>query len=140
MALTLEEFSDPELLASFVEHADEEGQISSTELADALGLSGLKHPRQNVAIRLSWLKRYGVLYRDEKTHKWGLTREGQALLNGNLRATERRALEGLDQARLYAVVQEVSRSMLSAHDEAATMAARQWRYSLAQRKRQRYGR
>lgn len=136
MALRLEEFSDPELLAALVEHSDERGQISSLELADSLGLSGLKHPRQNVAIRLSWLKRYGVLYRDDKTHKWGLTPIGETLVNGNLRAAERRLLESLDQDKLYAVVREVSRSMLDAHDEAATMAARQWRYGLAQRKRQ----
>lgn len=135
MALTLEEFSDPELLAALVDHADSEGQISSSELADALGLSGLKHPRQNVAIRLAWLKRYGIVYRDEKSHRWGLTAIGSTLVNGNLRAGERRLLESLDQDRLYAVVQEVSRSMVGAHDEAATMAARQWRYSLAERKR-----
>lgn len=134
MSLRLEEFSDLELLAALIEHADDEGQISSAELADALGLSGLKHPRRNVAIRLSWLKRYGVLYRDETTQKWGLTPVGETLINGNLRAAERRLLEGLDQGKLYAVIREVSRSMVEAHDEAATMAARQWRHGMAQRK------
>jgi hypothetical protein len=64
MSLRLEEFSDRELLFAFEEHADANGTISSRELSDGLSLSGLKNPHMNVAIRLGWLKRYGIVYRD----------------------------------------------------------------------------
>lgn len=140
MALTLEEFSDRELLFALEEHSDAEGLVSSLELAEGLGLSGLKHPRQNVAIRLSWLKRYGVVYREQETGRWGLTPIGERIMHGSLRAAERRAVADLDEGRLYAIMTAISGSMLNAHDEAATMAARQWRYTLAERKRSRNGR
>lgn len=138
MSLKLEEFSDRELLFAFEEHADAEGTITSHELADGLGLvasDGLKHPHQNVAVRLSWLKRYGVLYRDPATARWGLTPAGHRVIHGGLKAGQKRALTEFDEDALFAAVELMGRRMVDAHSEAATMAQRQWRYSLAERKR-----
>ena len=147
MSLTLEEFSDRELLFAFEEHADGDGTISSHELADGLGLrpsdngnGGLKHPHQNIAVRLTWLKRYGVLYRDPQTKRWAMTEVGARMMHGKLRAAERRIVGDVDEDRLYAVMSEIGRSVLTAHDEAATMVARHWRYTMAERKRSRNGR
>ena len=143
MSLTLEEFSDRELLFALEEASDSNGQVSSLALAEALGLQareGLKHPQQNIAVRLSWLKRYGVVYRDQDSGRWGLTDIGSRIVHGSISAGQRRMLADLDEDRLYAVMQELSRSMVRAHDEAATMTARHWRYTLAERKRARNGR
>lgn len=138
MALTLEEFSDRELLFAFEEHADADGTITSRELADGLGFEptdSLKHPQQNIAIRLSWLKRYGVVYRDADSGRWGLTQVGYRVLHGGLRARDTKALETLNEDALMAAVELMGRRMLTVNSESATMAQRQWRYSLAQRKR-----
>jgi hypothetical protein len=138
MALTLEEFSDRELLAAFEDHADADGTVSSAELAEGLGLwsrDGLKHPTQNIAIRLSWLKRYGVLGRDPDSGRWFLTDAGLRVVHGGLRAKERRALEEFSEDALYAAAEQLGRRMVGAQSEAATMAQRSWRYSLAERKR-----
>lgn len=140
MSLTLEEFSDRELLFALEENLDGDGLVSSADLVEAMGLASskdLKHPTQNVAIRLSWLKRYGVVMRDPQTKRWGLTAAGFRLMHGSLRAAERRMLDDLDDERLYAVMQMVGANLGRAQDEAATMVARQWRYSLAERKRSR---
>lgn len=140
MSLTLEEFSDRELLFALEEHGDNLGSVSSRELAEGLGLrptDDLKHPHQNVAIRLSWLRRYGVVHRDAETKRWSLTDVGYALMHTDLRAPERRLMADLDPNRLYAVMQEMTRSVVAAPDEAATMVSRHWRYSLAERKRNR---
>ena len=139
-SLKLEDFSDRELLYALEEHADGDGLCSSQELAEGLGLgkaSGLKHPNQNVAIRLSWLKRYGVVYRDEESKRWGLTPVGQRILHSKLKAAERRALEDLDPEKLLVVMKEIGATMLTAGDEAMTMATRDFRYTTAARKRSR---
>lgn len=141
MALTLEEFSDRELLFALEEHADGDGLVSSQDLAEGLGLNErLKHATQSVAIRLSWMKRYGVVRRDDDTGRWGLTPAGERVIHGTLRATQRRALDDLDDERLWAAMQLMGNRMINAQGEAAILAARQWRYAIAERKRNRGGR
>ena len=137
--LTLEDFSDRELLFALEEHADSDGTVSSGALAEGLGLSsenGLKHPVQNVAVRLTWLKRFGVVYRSEETRRWGLTSAGYAALHGGLRVREERALAEFDDDSLFRAVELMGARMLNVRSaETATLAQRQWRYALAQRKR-----
>jgi hypothetical protein len=137
MSLTLEEFSDRELLFAFEEHADANGTISSRELSDGLSLSGLKNPHMNVAIRLGWLKRYGIVYRDSDTGRWALTTAGTRLLHGGLRKRESNALEEMEEHSLLAAMDLFGARIIGAGGEAATMASRQWRYAIAQRKRKR---
>jgi hypothetical protein len=95
-SLKLEDFADHELLYALEEHADADGTISSSELADALGLAGLEHPTNNVSSRLAWLKRYGIVYRDEDTKRWGFTPVGMNLMHGRLTAAQTRMLDNLD--------------------------------------------
>ena len=141
MGLTLEEFSDQELLFALDEHAGDDGTISSQDLAEALGLDQrLKHATQSVAIRLSWMVRYGVVHRDDETRRWGLTPAGAGVVHGGLKANQRKALEDLDDERLWAAMQVVGSRMVNARGEAAILASRQWRYSVAERKRNRGGR
>jgi DNA-binding IclR family transcriptional regulator len=135
MALRLEDFSDRELLFALEEHADGDGTVSSHELADGLGLSGLENPHQNIAIRLAWLKRYGVVERDPGGKRWALTDVGARILHGGLRARESRALTEMSEDALFAAMEVFGSRMLNAHSEAAKMSERQWRYAMAQRKR-----
>lgn len=135
MSLKLEEFSDRELLFALEEFSDDEGLATSQAIADGLGFQpqpGLRHPHQNIAVRLGWLKRYGVVHREGK--RWGLTEVGYRLMHGTLRASERKVLDNLDGDRLYAVMQEIGAHMITTGDEAATMVHRSWRHSMAQRK------
>lgn len=137
MSLTLEDFSDRELLFALEEHSDADGFVSSKGLAEGMGLKEGMH--RNIAIRLAWLKRYGVVYREDESGRWGLTTAGERIMHGSLRAAERRALDALDEGRLYAAMEVLTTSYVDAHNEAATMAARHWRYAMAQRKRSRNG-
>jgi hypothetical protein len=134
-SLKLEDFADHELLYALEEHADADGTISSSELADALGLAGLEHPTNNVSSRLAWLKRYGIVYRDEDTKRWGFTPVGMNLMHGRLTAAQTRMLDNLDPDMLLILVQQVGGKLVTSHREAATMAAREWRYNLAARRR-----
>jgi hypothetical protein len=134
-SLKLEDFSDHELLYALEDHADADGLVSSEALANGLGLTGLEHPTQNVAIRLSWLKRYGIVYRDEDTGRWGYTPVGRNLMHGRLTAAQKRMLDGMDPDAMLTLVQAVGGKIVTAHREAATMAAREWKYNLAARRR-----
>jgi hypothetical protein len=135
LSLKLEEFSDRELLFALEEFSDDEGLATSQAISDGLGfepIPGTRHPHQSIAVRLGWLRRYGVVHRDKAG--WGLTDVGYRLMHGTLRASERRVLDNLDGDRLYAVMQEIGSHMLTTGDEAATMVHRSWRHSMAQRK------
>ena len=133
-ALTLEDFSDRELLWALEENAPD-GYISSGDLADALGMSSLENPTRNVAVRLGWLKRYGIVERHEDGVRWGLTRAGDALINARLDQAEAKALDDLDPDKLLIVMQRVGSTMAHAGAEAATMAQRDFRNATASRKR-----
>jgi hypothetical protein len=137
MALRLEEFSDRELLFALEEHSDANGTISSRELADGLGLSGLKNPHQNIAVRLGWLRRYGIVFRHEDSNRWALTTAGMRLLHGGLRKRETTIFEEMEEHSLLAAMDLFGARVINAGGEAATMAQRQWRYAVAQRKAQR---
>ena len=133
-SLKLEDFSDRELLFAFEDHADEDGLVTSQGLAEGLGLN--EAPTRNVAIRLSWLKRYGVVYRDQDANAWGLTEIGRRVLHGGLTTAQRRALGNVDDDDLFAIMSEVGGKIMGAHAEAAILTERQWRYNFAQRKRE----
>jgi hypothetical protein len=134
-SLRLEDFSDRELLFALEDFAGEDGLVSSQALAEGLGINALKHPVQSVAIRLSWLKRYGVVRRDEESGMWGLTSAGESIMHGDLTKAQSRLLDNIDADRLFAVMHAVGGKLGSANAEAAKMAEREWRYNLAARKR-----
>jgi hypothetical protein len=125
MSLRLEEFSD----------RDNEGAITSGELAESMGLrptKALPHPERNIASRLAWLRRYGVVARTEDK-RWMLNDVGERLLHASLKKGEQKVLDGFDEDELLVVVASLGDRIASAHDEHATMAVRQWRHNLAQR-------
>lgn len=138
MSLKLEDFSDPELLYALEDYADSDGLVSTHGLVEGLGLvanPNLKHPVSSVAIRLAWLKRYGIVRRDQESGRWGLTEIGQRVMHGRLSAAQKRLVEGLDGDDLLSIVQALGGRVVGASAESAKMAEREWRYSLAQRKR-----
>lgn len=98
-SLTLYDFSDPEFLAVCQDVQNAFGYFKTTEVSDRLNLD-VKHPNNNVGIRLGWLKRYGVVEREEDKESdyyrhWRLTEEGAAVVNAHLNPNQRRAMEGL---------------------------------------------
>ena len=62
-------------------------------------------------------------------------RIGERVMHGRLTAGQKRTLDNLDGDDLVMVMQSLGGKVMGAHAEAAKMAEREWRYSLAQRKR-----
>jgi hypothetical protein len=142
-SLKLEDYSDHELLALVGDLADATGFVTSTAIGEALGEAGSKlgQPARNVSIRLSWLKRYGVMETAEieedgkRLRGWRVTPEGEAMLSGSLRKQHQEALEGLSEDKVLSLARLFGQRYARAGGMAAKMMEREFKYSMGVRKR-----
>lgn len=131
-SMKLADVDDRETLALARDIANGDGTFTTAELAAAFALD-TKHPLSNVGIRLGYLKRIGMLERDEN-RRWYLTPVGERFVNGGLTAAQRRALDTLkDEGAAWAATESLSKLLSSAGDTQATMMRRQWQHGWAQR-------
>src|SRR5262245_7329546 len=116
--LRLADLSDREVLMAMLDLTDDpESYVNSDDVAKQLGMKG-DRAKQCVAIRLSWMSRYGavereLLYDENRNpivtragdHKrgqgWRPTEVGEAIADGSLKANQERMLDGLTDAQLY---------------------------------------
>src|SRR5687767_7783145 len=92
-SLRLLDFSDRELLHVIYENAQDDGWADPADIVDALGIDH-KHPRQCVGSRFGWLRKKGVLERDDAGFV-RLTEIGEASRAGKLTASQERQLDRL---------------------------------------------
>ncbi len=95
----------------------------------------LIHAMRCVGIRMAWMKRYGVVEKNEKKHKsWKLTPTGEALLDGTLGKTQESALEKVKDTQLLHLATAISERYVTADDIGATMMRRAWQYGTHRRR------
>lgn len=135
-SLKLTEFEDFELLHLLEQEAGSDGWTTTEDLARELSLD-VRYPIRNVGSRLGWLRRYGVLERDEDgaAGRYRMTAIGRQLLHGTLTKAQERALAEAGEGRLLAITRAVGGQLTAAGDEASALMHRQWRYSHARRRR-----
>jgi hypothetical protein len=151
--LRLENFSDRELLYLLVDMADNEGWASAQDIVEMPELRALDYPepRRAVALRLSWLTRYGILERehlrdedgnfiyiagDESRPKlgqrWRLTELGVAFVNrGSLTQRQLTSLEGMDTARMWDVARVLTGRARGGSFGERKLIERELRYGLS---------
>jgi len=139
--LRLEDLSDREILLMIADVADGDGFADSLAIATRLDIGGA-HPRRTVAVRLSWLARWGAVQReherDEKgnirytrdgkvrhTQRWGLTPIGWQVASGELRKGLENALERVDDGQMLVLTRWLARRNAGA--TARKLAEREWR-------------
>lgn len=89
-----EDVSDRELLSIVGDLADNDGWVSTEDLADRVfGTGGSAdrrlHSMRCVGIRFAWLARYGVVEKSGPPNQaWRLTDTGEALMSGSARKVE----------------------------------------------------
>jgi hypothetical protein len=88
------------------QEADDEGWIETEYLANAMGFNGDHH--RHVGIRLGWMRRYGMLERDEQKGLWRLTPGGQRVIAARLKAASQRQLEALPDESMVEVMANVA--------------------------------
>jgi len=105
---SLRDFRDLDLLQKILAEHDAEGWIETEALAQTMGL-GDDHNR-NVSIRLAWMRRYGMIERDEQRGLWRLSRGAERVIEARLRAASTSELEALpDEAMVEVMANVVSR-------------------------------
>lgn len=104
--LTLYDFRDLDLMHLALENADELGNVTTEELAAALGFG---EDLRNVGARLGAMRRMGIFNRNEKKDlkPWHLTRAGERILAAN----ELSLSEGIDEIPDGQLVTVMSRVM-----------------------------
>ena len=145
--LRLEDMSDREVLLVMLDVGGGE-PVDSLELADAIGIRG-EHPRRCVSTRMAWLKRWGAVDKEfdhdehgnvkrnragepRTTQRYRPTQLGRDVATGALRATQTKALDGLDDGQLL----EVTRWLTERTDgNLNTLVRREWRYRTEYAKR-----
>lgn len=148
-SLTLLDLSDRELLLVMRDVSDGQGWCSAHDIADQLGLT-MDQPHRSVAVRLSWLKRFGavereherdpntgvLLYRGEKpvyTQRWKMTETGLALATGKLNKTQRASLDKLQDGQMLMTMRWLSQRVVGSSPTVGKLMDREYRYGVGRR-------
>ena len=100
---SLYDFRDLDLMLKIVA---EGGEAATWELTEALGFG--EQDRQGVAVRLSWMNRYGMVRFDEKTRTWRLSPSGERVTQARVAAGAKRELDKLDDESMVDVMAHVT--------------------------------
>lgn len=125
--MTILDFSDREVLFKLADSLNEDGVATSHEVAAS---SGLDHAEaRNVAVRLGWMKRYGVVAsagRRSGERLWTLTPYGRQMLDGILDPEVRQALSGLTESQRVTVMDSLAARAAVGEPVWKTMLRRSW--------------
>lgn len=102
--LSLYDFRDLDLLLKIAEEGDNDGGVTTAEIAEALGTKDI----HNVSSRFAWMKRYGMLERDEKTGAWYMTQGAKRVMAARIKAAASRQLETLPDETMVDVMSHVT--------------------------------
>jgi hypothetical protein len=130
--LAIADYSDRELLAKLLDAADSDGQATTRQVADAVGMESA-HPLTNVGVRLGYLRKIGLLERDYETHGWYLTPVGMSFVRGRLSAAQQRALDALTEENSWLATGTIANMLRSAGSQQAILMRRQWQHGWANR-------
>ena len=143
--LRLFDLSDRELISIVDDVRGEDGWSARTDVAAAIfpfvrsapETDRAKHAERCVAIRLGWMRRFGVLERNpddgSTLSRWRLTEDGRALRMGTLTRGLATTLHGLNEFALMAAMGALSERYLEAGDVPANMMRREWLYGANRR-------
>jgi hypothetical protein len=99
------DFRDLDLMIKLADSRGDGLVVGSQELAESMGLDD---NARAVAIRCSWMARYGMLSFDDNARGWKLTRGGERVVEAKLRASSVRAIEALDDDQMVGVMAHVT--------------------------------
>jgi hypothetical protein len=127
---TLFDFRDFDLMLKLEDEGDAEGWIDTEHIARALGFDDDKRP---IAQRFAWMRRYGMLERDEEKRMWRLTDAGRRVVTAKLRAATSREIEALEDEAFVDVMAKVGQRYRHGSPMIAHMLRREFLYGTAPR-------
>jgi hypothetical protein len=126
MGLRLDEFSDRELLALIADLRDEAGYVQSLDIAVALNLG--EGGKQSASVRLSWMRRYGVVDYDDGG--WCLTDDGERALQASASKGLTKAVEATSDPSLLEATHLLAERRRRAGSVFQTLSRREWQREL----------
>jgi len=100
---TVYDFRDLDLMLKL---EAEGGEAQTWELTEALGFE--EEDRQGLAIRLAWMKRYGMLEFDKERRLWRLSKGGERVTRARLKAATSTRIEELPDEAMVEVMANVT--------------------------------
>lgn len=125
--ISLYDFRDLDLMLKLAAEGD---NVTTQEFAEALGLD-TERGRTGVGSRLAWMRRYGMLLRGDDL-RWSISDGGNRVINARLRATQKQALDKLDDEAMVEVMAHVT-SRYQHDGLLAHMLRREFLYGTAKR-------
>lgn len=119
------DFRDLDLLLKLEAEADNEGWVETEHLARSMGFGD---DRQPLAVRLAWMRRFGMLSFDEKRRMWRLTDGAGRVIQARLRAAQSRTIEALPDESMIEVMANVTSRYRHASPMTAAMLRREFMY------------
>lgn len=117
---TLYDFRDLDLMVKLADG----GSLTSLELADSMGMTDA----QPMSARLAWMRRFGMVERDEEAAAWTLAPGGRRVVNARLKAAQARAIEAIPDDSMVEVMAHVATRYRFGDTILATMLRREFLY------------
>ena len=121
-------FSDEEFLAVVKDNLDAAGWVTSSEIADAIGVPDDAPNRlTGIGQRLGWMTSYGVLRKDteqKSPSRWTLTGRGIVILDATFSSAFEKQLQGLKGEALWRLARTVTEQYDAADEVSASMVRR----------------
>jgi len=101
---TVRDFRDRDIMLKLLAEGDEDGWVETEAMAASMGFSEDNRPP---AIRLAWMRRYGMVERDEERKMWRLTDGGLRVTKSHLKAAQSRTIETVPDEAMVEVMAAV---------------------------------
>jgi len=116
-------FRDLDLMLAIADRGD---GIDSHELADEIGLGD--DGARAMSIRLSWMRRYGMVVWDDKRRMWTLSKAGERVTRAKARAAATRQIDSVPDESLVDVMAHVTTRWRLGDPVVAQMLRREFLY------------
>ena len=145
MSLRNVDYTDRELLHVIADvRKTGDHAATSEEIASALGITSngksKASPAMQITARLSWMARYGFLFRvpnEAQPHlvRWAVTPIGEQLMHGRLSATIEKTLDRMDPGSHVLTMRHLTqRAYVQARPEVAIAVRREYLHQIAKRR------
>jgi len=132
---TLYDFRDIDLMHKIAENTNGRGIVAG-DLAELIGLEAEDGSRP-VGIRLSWMKRYGMVAYDPDNKLWKLSKSGGRIVESQLRAPQFRVIENLPDESMVEVMAMVTSRFQRGETVLGHMLRREFMYATGKARQRR---
>ena len=127
---SLYDLRDLDLMMRLDEEGGAEG-ATTQELAEAFGLTD--EERQSLAVRCSWMRRFGMFQLDEATRMWTLSPSGERVVAAKVKAAAAKAIDTVPDASLVDVMAHVTTRFRMGDPVMAIMLRREFQFGTSPR-------